>query len=52
MHFLDKRIQVICNELKKLSVVQSIPVEEFWYKKGNYVFPEDADKAEIGRAHV
>lgn len=46
MHFLDKRIQVICNELKKLSVVQSIPVEEFWYKKGNYVFPEDADKAE------
>jgi len=46
MHFLDKRIQVICNELKKLSVVQSIPVEEFWYKKSNYVFPEDADKAE------
>ncbi len=44
MYFLDKRIQVICNELKKLSVAQNLPVEAFQYKKGNYVFPADADK--------
>ncbi len=45
MYFLDKRIQVICNELKKLSVAQNVPVESFQYKKGNYIFPADADKA-------
>ncbi|MDF2484771.1 MAG: Alpha-mannosidase [Herbinix sp.] len=45
MYFLDKRIQVICNDLKKLSVAQNVPVETFEYKKGNFIFPEDADKA-------
>ncbi len=42
MDFLDKRINVICNELSKLSVVQKIPVDDWTYKKGNYIHPEDA----------
>lgn len=45
MVFLDKRIRVICDELKKLSVVQKVSVDGWKFKKGNYVYPEDADKA-------
>ncbi len=43
MEFLDKRIRVICSELKKLSVVQKIPVDDWKYKKGNFIYPQDAD---------
>lgn len=43
MDFIDKRVNVICNELNKLSVVQKIPVENWNLKKGNYIHPEDAD---------
>lgn len=42
MDFIDKRVNVICNELNKLSVVQKIPVDNWIYKKGNYIHPEDA----------
>lgn len=42
MDFIDKRVNVICNELKKLSVVQKIPVDNWSYKKGNFIHPEDA----------
>lgn len=42
MRFLDKRIGVICEELKKLKVKQRFPVEEWKYKEGNYIHPEDA----------
>ncbi len=45
MVFLDKRIRVICDQLKKLSVVQKVPVDDWKFKRGNYVHPEDADKA-------
>ncbi|SHJ86863.1 alpha-mannosidase [Anaerocolumna jejuensis DSM 15929] len=45
MVFLDKRIRVICDELKKLSVVQKVPVDDWKYKKGNYVYPRDAEEA-------
>lgn len=45
MVFLDKRIRVICDELKKLSVVQKVPVYDWKYKKGNYVYPRDAEEA-------
>lgn len=45
MVFLDKRINVICDELKKLSVVQKVSVDDWKYKKGNYVYPENADEA-------
>lgn len=46
MKYLDKRIGVICEQLKKLMVVQKIPVENWVYKKGNYVYPEDVDASE------
>ncbi|MGF7144211.1 alpha-mannosidase [Anaerotaenia torta] len=45
MVFLDKRIRVICDQLKKLSVVQKLPVDDWKFKRGNYVHPEDVDKA-------
>lgn len=45
MDFLDKRIRVICNDLKKLSVVQKVSVENWNYKLGNYITPQDVDVA-------
>ncbi|MBE5967561.1 MAG: alpha-mannosidase [Lachnospiraceae bacterium] len=45
MEYIDKRIGVICDQLKKLAVVQKIPVENLMYKKGNYIHPQDADAA-------
>lgn len=45
MEFIDKRIAVICDQLKKIAVVQRIPVEKLIYKKGNYIHPEDVDGA-------
>ncbi len=43
MSFLDKRVNGICNELKKLSVKQKFPTENWLYKPGNFLRPEDAD---------
>lgn len=43
MHFLDKRVNVICEELKKLKVKQSFPVDNWKYKEGNYIRPEEAE---------
>lgn len=45
MEYLDKRINVICEQLKKLEVVQKKPVENWRFKKGNYIHPEDVDNA-------
>ena len=42
MVFLDKRISVICDQLEKLSVKQKAPIEGWVYKKGNFIYPEDA----------
>ncbi len=42
MHFLDKRVNVICEELKKLKVKQKFPVENWKYKEGTYIRPEEA----------
>ncbi len=42
MDFLDKRIKVICDELQKLANVQIIPVNNWSYKKGNFVYPQEA----------
>lgn len=42
MDFLDKRVGVICNELKKLKVKQIFPLTQWEYKEGNFVHPEDA----------
>lgn len=43
MHFLDKRINVICEELKKLKVKQTFPVDNWKYKEGNYIYPKEAE---------
>jgi len=42
MVFLDKRISVICDQLKKLSVKQKKSIDGWVYKKGNFIRPEDA----------
>lgn len=44
MHFLDKRVNVICEELKKLEVKQRFTIEDWKYKEGNYIHPADAEK--------
>lgn len=44
MQFLDKRVNVICNELKKLKVKQSFPVDNWKYKEGNYIHPQEAEE--------
>ena len=43
MFFLDKRAQVICDELKKEAVRQRIEIEKWEYKAGDFVTPKDAD---------
>ncbi|HJG27667.1 MAG TPA: alpha-mannosidase, partial [Subdoligranulum variabile] len=43
MDFLDKRINGICTELQKLSVKQKFPTDNWLYKPGNFLRPEDAD---------
>ena len=42
MEFLDKRVQVICDELKREAVRQQLPIRDWRYKKGNFVHPADA----------
>ena len=46
MAFLDKRAQVICDELKKLSVRQRRTIDAWFYKKGNFIRPHDAEADE------
>lgn len=43
MYFLDKRVNVICEELKKLKVKQKFDIEKWEYKEGNYFHPADAE---------
>ncbi len=45
MQFLDRRVQVICDELKKLRIKKPLPVTDWEYKKGNYFHPQDADNS-------
>ena len=42
MHFLDKRIQVICDQLKRQSVFSTEPVVDLFYKNGQFFHAEDA----------
>ena len=42
MHYLDKRIQVICDQLKKQCVLKSEPVGNLFCKKGTFHHPEEA----------
>ena len=46
MYFLDKRVNVICEELKKLKVKQRFVIEDWKYKEGNYIHPKDAEADE------
>lgn len=46
MDFLDKRVVIICEQLKKLAVKQKKPITEFYVKKGFFERPEDADASE------
>ncbi len=43
MYFLDKRVNVICEELKRLKVKQKFEIERWDYKEGNFFHPEDAE---------
>ena len=43
MVFLDKRINGICDEMKKYAVRQRVPVEGIYYKEGNFLRPRDAE---------
>lgn len=47
MHYLDKRIQVICSELSRLSVRQRETIPGWQYTKGTYVYPQDAHQADF-----
>lgn len=44
MHFLDKRVNVICEELKRLKVKQKFAVNDWKYKEGNYIYPNEAEE--------
>ncbi|MDO4331729.1 MAG: alpha-mannosidase [Eubacteriales bacterium] len=46
MDFLDKRVGIICEQLKKLAVKQRKPITDFYFKKGFFERPEDADASE------
>ncbi len=42
MWFIDKRIEVICEELKKLITVKNTPFSMIEYKKGRFLYPDEA----------
>ena len=46
MHYLDKRVQVICDQLLKLRVRQNEILNTWVYKKGNFLRPADAEQDE------
>lgn len=46
MRYLDRRAEVICRELKGLSVVSRETIRHLQYKKGNFIYPEDAERAD------
>ena len=44
IEFLDKRVNNICNELKKLTVKQRYETTHWLYKTGNFLRPENTDE--------
>ena len=50
MHFLDKRVQVICDELKKLSIRQRLPLSGWRMRKGSFLHPGEAHADEAAFA--
>ena len=47
IEFLDKRVNNICNELKKLTVKQRYETTHWLYKTGNFLRPENADEGPV-----
>lgn len=45
MFFIDKRIQVICDQLKHLRIRDKQPLYDWQYKKGTFLTPDEADHA-------
>ncbi|MGL6201357.1 MAG: alpha-mannosidase [Lachnospiraceae bacterium] len=45
MWFIDKRIQVICDELKRLTAVKTFALDPIHYKKGKYFYIEEVEAA-------
>lgn len=43
MWFIDKRIKVICTELKRLITVNRSPLETIFYKEGKFLYPSEAE---------
>lgn len=50
MHYLDKRVQVICDQLKKQCVLKSEPVGDLFCKKGLFHHCEEAHEDEAAFA--
>ncbi|MFR0734787.1 MAG: hypothetical protein ACLSHU_11950 [Oscillospiraceae bacterium] len=44
MYFIDKRIQVICDQLKALRIRDSRELPNWQYKRGSFFRPEEAEK--------
>ena len=42
MYFLDKRANVICNELYRLAITDRVNISSWNIAKGNFVYPQDA----------
>lgn len=45
MVFAKERAQVICEQLKKMSKVQKVSLDQWQMKEGNFLYPKDADQA-------
>ena len=46
MYFIDKRIQVICDQLKALRVRDSRELPDWQYKRGLFFRPEEAERSD------
>lgn len=44
MWYLDKRVQVICDELKKLITVKTMKFDKIRYKEGLFFYPREAQE--------
>lgn len=44
--FIKERIQVICDQLKKWRLSRRLPLTEWEYKDGNFIYPRDAEEAD------
>ncbi len=47
MKYIDRRIEMICRELKQLSVKQTSSLDFFEYKKGNFCHPTDVENTDV-----